>query len=210
MAVVLLVACQPPHVQLAPLPPTATPGQRVQAYGQLHAVSEKTTWSTSCSGRGGCSTSVQKTLLLADGTHVHYPEDLLPVVAPDSGAARAVHASLRAKRKSRNYGLLALASVAALGFVAIRSFPPPDDGFSTASKVGLALTGGATLVTAFASWHYYYEAAALFGDANELYNDGLAQQLDVCADGFRIVPCETMPAPGTAPLQPPSATLPAR
>ncbi len=210
MAVVLLVACQPPHGPLAPLPPMATPGQRVQAYADLHAVSEKTTWQTTCGGRGGCSTRVQRTLRLTNGTQVHYPEDLLPVLAPDSAAARAVHASLGAKRKSRNYALLALAGVAAFAFVAVSSLPAPEDEFSTTAKVGLLTTGAVTLVTAFASWHYYFQSAALFGDANELYNDGLAEQLNLCADGLRIVPCETMPAPGTAPLQPPSATLPVR
>src|SRR5215475_6072593 len=74
-------ACAKPHVTLPMVPPDLAPEQRVQMFTELRATKELTT-TTTC--RRGCSTTVEKTLYLANGTEIYYPEDLLPVVASDS------------------------------------------------------------------------------------------------------------------------------
>ncbi|HEY5947957.1 MAG TPA: hypothetical protein VIV40_20815 [Kofleriaceae bacterium] len=193
VVVVVLVGCKP-HVTLVPPPPDATPDQRVQAFNQLHAVSEKTTTTTSCGGGGGCSTTVEKELNLANGTRVYYPDDLLPVVHPESESAREVHAARRAVSRQRTWALAALGF--AIGGVVI--FTQTDNG-----KAAFLIGGGGILVSAFFAWRNYFESIDHISRANETYNAGLAQRLDVCVSGFYVVPCETT----TGPTPPPAAPV---
>src|SRR4051812_16969413 len=85
-----LVAC---HVDLRLPPQPWRPDQRVAAYNQLAATKERITYSN----KGGSS----RTLILADGREVRYPEDLLPVVPPDSVTARKARAAGDAGHKYR-------------------------------------------------------------------------------------------------------------
>ena len=66
----LVSACSKPHVMLPAVTPNLTPEQRVQMFKELYATREDTMTTTSCGEGGGCSTSVEKTLYLANGTQV--------------------------------------------------------------------------------------------------------------------------------------------
>jgi len=208
--IVLVSACSKPHVTLPTMSPNLTPEQRVQMFNELHATWEKT---TNCGGGEGC-----KTLYLANGVRVHHPEDLLPVVEPDSITSRAIRDVHKARRKALGYSGVALASLA--GLITIVSFwfergfgqtyPGLDEmpfRFSSSEKVGLLVTGAGMLVGMFGSWHYNRQAGESWGKANENYNAGLAQRLAVCISGFAVVPCESSPT--AAPVSsPPTGLLP--
>ncbi|HXJ48159.1 MAG TPA: hypothetical protein VNF91_03235, partial [Candidatus Acidoferrum sp.] len=197
----LVSACSKPHVMLPAVTPNMTPEQRVQMFQDLYATREHTRTTTICGGRGGCSTSVEKTLYLANGTQIYHPEDLLPVVEPDSTTARAVRDVHVQRRKALAYGGLSLVSL--VGFIAI-GFTKVEAGgtsFSTAEKVGLLATIGGLLVGGFGAWYHNNQAAESWGEANESYNASLAQRLDVCTSGFAVVPCESPPAPATPPTR---------
>jgi hypothetical protein len=192
--VVLVVAGCKPHVTLVPPPPNATPEQRVQAFNQLHAVSEKTTWTSSCRSTGGCSTTVDKTLYLANGTQVHHEEDLLPMLPPESEPAREIHAAQHARSRQTTWALIGVGGM--LGtFALLASMDHPG--------LGLGVGFGIGVIGGFQAYKYHYKAADHVGRANETYNPALAQRLNVCVDGFHVVPCEnavapTLPAPPIA------------
>jgi hypothetical protein len=188
-----------PHVQLGPLPTNMAAGQRVQIYNELHATAERERTTTSCSSQGGCSTSVERTLFLANGTEVHHAEDLLPLVSSDSAAARSVHAATRSRQNQRNFTLLAVAGMFVLAVVGASVLSDEDGGgaLSGPTKLGLAIGGAAALVGSFGAYHYHYQAADEQGEANGQYNDGLARRLQVCVSGIYVVPCEA-----TASLKP--------
>lgn len=202
VVVLALVACNPqPHVQLGPLPPNLPPMRRVQLFNDLHATFERTTETTSCSNRGGCSTSVQRTLYLANGTQVHHPEDILPVVAPDSAAARSVRTVQNAQSKRRIFTIIAVAGVI-VGAISVKTaFDNEEVDFSGGTKLGLIGGGLAFLVGSIGGYYYYAEATDAHGEANVQYNDGLARALDVCVRGLDVVACEAQSSPST--LAPP-------
>jgi len=205
----LVSACGKPHVMLPTVSPNLTSEQRVQMFNELYATWEKT---TNCGGGVAC-----KALYLANGVRVYHPEDLLPVVGPESITARAVRDVHKARRKALGYSGVALASLA--GLITIVSFwfersrfgqtyPGFDEmpfRFSSSEKVGLLVTGAGTLVGIFGSWHYNRQAGASWGEVNESYNAGLAQRLAVCISGFAVVPCESSPT--AAPVSPPPPGL---
>ena len=190
IAIAMVSACSRPHVTLPTVPPDLLPEQRVQMFNQLYATRENTVITTSCQAGGGCSTNVDKTLYLANGTQVYHPEDLLPVVGPDSATARAVHNMHEERRKVRTYGLLTMACMAGSFFFL---FKGDELGSSALVKVGLPATFGGALLSAFLGRHHFRAATAYWSEANESYNAGLAQRLRVCTSGFAIAPCESAP-----------------
>lgn len=195
------IGCSKPHVTLV-LPPTLTPEQRVQTYYELRALVEKTTSTRRCGPRGGCTTEVDKTLHLANGTVVHHVADLLPLVLPDSESAHAVHAARRARTRVKMW--TAAVFTVALGTLLLWTYT--DD-----TRVFLA-GAGAMAITGLFLRHDYNEATDHTGRANMSFNDGLAERLYLCVDAMRLVPCETLPPPGAprpTPRPPPHDTLPA-
>jgi hypothetical protein len=189
---VVVAGCKP-HVTLVPPPAGASPEQRVQAFNQLHAVSEKTTWTTSCGGGGGCSTTVEKTLYLANGTQVHHEEDILPLLPPDSEPAREVHAAQRARSRQTLWALGAVGGF--LGsFILLAQADHPG--------LGLGIGLGFGVVGGWFAYQNHYEAADHVSRANATYNAGLARTLNVCVAGFYVVPCETSTTPTPPPLPP--------
>jgi hypothetical protein len=193
----LLAGCnRHPHVQLGPLPTNMSTGQRVQIYNDLHATAERETTTTSCSNQGGCSSSIHRTLFLANGTEVHHAEDLLPLLSPDSHAARSAQASLRSQQNQRNFTLLGVAGMVVVAIVGM-SILSDDDGdgeLSSGVKLGLVAGGATALVGSFGAYHYHTKAADEQGEANTHYNAGLARRLDVCVSGIYVVPCEATAA----------------
>jgi hypothetical protein len=193
--VALASACSRPHVTLPAVSPNMTAEQRVQMFNELHATGERTLTTTSCGGGGGCSTNVQKTLYLANGTQVHHPEDLLPVVGPESVTARAVGDVHKARRKALGYAGISLAS--AVGFITIALISisgddlEPGFGFSGPAKLGMLATGAGVVVGSIGAWYQKRRAAEHWGVANESYNVGLGERLAVCTSGFAVVPCES-------------------
>lgn len=93
----VLGACGHPHYSLSAPSPSAPPAERMQAFYRLHAsaVGEQTT----CSNRGGCSST--QYLVLADGTEIWHPEDLAPVVAPQSEAGASMNRLLQLQERAR-------------------------------------------------------------------------------------------------------------
>ena len=199
----MVSACSRPHVTLPTVPLDLLPEQRVQMFYQLYATRENTVTTTTCQSGGGCSTNVDKTLYLANGTQVYDPEDLVPVVSPDSATARAVHNVHEERRKVRTYGMLAMACMAGSFFFL---FKGDDLGSSALVKVGLPVTFGGALISAVLGRHHFRAATAYWSEANESYNAGLAQRLRVCTNGLAIAPCESAP-PSAPSLTPPPFPL---
>lgn len=194
MVVGLAVAsCAPPHVALR-LPPNPTPEQRVAAYHALAAESEKTTW-TECGV--GCASGIEKTLRLTNGTSVHYAEDLLPVLPVNSVAAREVDQALTAKLHARYASMFMLASLVGFGLAGAHWMNASDERIEPDPTASEAILIGTSLVGMIAGglfvWHYDGQYAKHFGAANRAYNDGLAEQLNVCVSGYALVACETLP-----------------
>lgn len=137
--------------------PDLAPEQRVQMFTELRATKELTT--TTCTR--GCSTTVEKTLYLANGMEVYYPEDVLPVVASDSITARAVHNVQEQRRKSYVYGGIALVSAAVLIVTSLsvyssfeERFLSDQPTFSTPERLGLLVGGGGLLVGGIGSTYH--------------------------------------------------------
>jgi hypothetical protein len=204
MALVLIAACSRPHVNLA-LPPNPSPEDRVQAFTALHATGEDTEITSTCRGGGGCSTNIEKTLHLANGTDVYHADDLLPVVSDDSPTAQSVRAMHNSRSKQTRYGLYALGSFVAFVVIAFQGFSASDGGgMPLPYKLGMVGTGVGALVFAYGSYHYHWEAADHWGQANRNFNQSLAQRLNVCVVGLGVVPCEQGDAT-RPPWLPPSA-----
>ncbi len=198
----LVNGCSKPHVVLPAVTPNMTPEQRVQMFNELHATGEDTTTTSFCGPRA-CSTKTEKTLHLANGTQVYHPEDLLPIVGADSITARAVSSVHEHRRKALVYTGVGLASVVgliAIGRIAIESH---ETSFSTPEKLGLVAIVAGLLVGGFGTWYHDHQATEYWGEANENYNTGLAQRLDVCTSGFAVVACESAPPPATRRVMPP-------
>jgi hypothetical protein len=215
IAVVALVcACSKPHVMLPAVSPNMTPEQRVQMFDELHAIGENTTTTTSCGVGAGaaCSTKIEKTLYLANGTRVYHPEDLLPVVGLDSITARAIRNVHKHRRKALGYTGISFASMAGLLAMATRVIIGESESyFSTPEKIGLVVIGSGLVVGMFGASYHKRQAVKSWRDANENYNAGLAQRLGVCTSSFIVVPCESTTMPPSAPAPssaPPGMTKP--
>lgn len=207
---VAATACTRPHVNLS-LPPNLPPEQRVATYNQLRGAYEETEIVTSC-GRNGCSSSEHRSVRLANGTQVHHPEDLLPLVQPGSATARHVQARDSAAHRGRMAGLVAAAAILA-GTGLMFSSAGSDDGMGFREKLGIGIIvlgglGGGGAV-------YYFRGRELEATsrAYDSFSADLAERLQVCVNGLMVAPCEALgPAPAlpAAPAGPaPSAAAPA-
>jgi hypothetical protein len=210
--VICLAACADPHVTLKAPAPNITPAERVAMFKALEPVGHET---VEVSQNHGPWHLASTTLILADGTHVVVPQDLLPVVAPDSDTARAARASAAARHRVKTWlyvGIGAtIASAVVLGsFVFGGSSPVPEE----------YLFPGAALATAvpfYAARHEHQEELQLRMQAFSTYTRDLGMRLDVCAHGLEVIACETPvtpnapgmvapSAPSSAPTQPAPAT----
>ena len=176
-----------PHVALQPPPPSLTPTQRVQAFESLRGVTEKTEMTTSCH-RGACSTEVKNGLVLANGIEVWHAEDIAPVIAADSAAARHLTDVRAANERRSMWGWVAFAGAAGGigGAIAIG-----EAGASDRVIFGTFLLGVTTFLVGGVGrgWNTYLRSQAT-RKAFETYNDGVARRLGLCVIGLAIVPCE--------------------
>src|SRR5690242_16820370 len=100
LVAVAVISCGPPHVTVHPLPPNATPQQRMWFWQQYRPTGEITETFRSCGGTGvhyGCNSSSNKGLVFADGQVVRDPTDLEQLVSPTSQTAEKVH-------RTKSYG----------------------------------------------------------------------------------------------------------
>lgn len=176
-----LVAC---HADLRLPPQPWRPDQRVAAYNQLAATHER----VYTSGNGASS----RTLIIGDGREIRYPEDLRPVVPPDSPTGRMARRAAEVGPKSR-WLLVGGAASAFAGFVftAHAEFADGDTGI-----VGpVLLAGGLVALGVGLYYHVVYSHAT--NNAYETYDDDLAAALHVCASGLAVVPCEDAQQPAS-------------
>ena len=171
------------HVQLQAPPPSAPLQARVKAYNALKATSYSL---VETRDQYGILLRRQPNLLnLADGKEVHYPEDLLPVVAPDSACALAVKRYLPAVRTAHmlsavgytvafGAGAWMLASLGNLG----SSAGGANTGLTQFEVAGaVSLTGALVAAIARLVWGSRADAAA--EAAYRSYDQGLRARLRI-------------------------------
>lgn len=158
------------HVNIRPAPPPTAPfAARVHYYNQHRSLSS----AIIPTGMG--------TQVLANGTVISYPTDLLPAVDNDSNAARA----MRAEADSHN--VVAIITGIALGVfvasgLAMGGYAAASQGRgSAAAYITLASTGGAGLLTAVTTARLSgYFFTALHQQSQLTYEPGLRDRLALC------------------------------
>lgn len=208
VVVVALAACAEPHVALHGPTATTTPAERVAMFHALERAGQDT---IQISRNNGPYQLAGARLVLGDGTRVELPEDLLPVVPPDSDTARAARASSAVGHRANTwmyigFGALAASVITVVAVETERVSIGAPDGY---------LFAGAALVTGlpfFAARQQRQEELQLRMQAFTTYTRDLGIKLDVCAHGLEVVPCEApqpIQPPGLAPsLQTPTAVPP--
>ncbi|HEY4176461.1 MAG TPA: hypothetical protein VGM90_06505 [Kofleriaceae bacterium] len=179
----VLAACAPRHVTIAPPAPTLSPDQRVQYF----MANEPTkTDSYFVSYDGGPKELTGQVLVLANRTEVDAPEDLLPLVGPDTATARAARAAVDARR-SRLVAIVTyygLAAATLLSFDRRRDVVGVDHTYVTG---GLAV---GALLGYLVERHYRYEENQQRAVAFSAYTRDLGDRLNVCAHGLQVIACE--------------------
>jgi hypothetical protein len=176
------------HKTLPAPPPTLTPEQRIKWFDALAGASELTTWTTTCQG-ASCSTSTAKKMTLGNGTVIDEPDDLSPLVAPESPTAQHIRASDLARHHGNQWMIAATSVVASALVLALAT--DHTDLFSdrTATVIlGPALAFG--LFGTYAGHDDYETSVRAAGAAYESYTKDLADHLQICVLNMQLVPCE--------------------
>lgn len=193
-----MLACHP-HVELRAPDAAASGPERISSYERLHARSTHETHITYANEYGAVvgAARVVDYLQLADGQRVYHPEDLMPVLPPDSSAYAAADRSRAKMKTARTLNGIGWGAVGVGGAVMLVGAATVDiDGTNTGALLapliiggGIALVGTAiTIVSGGFARKAMDEKATAF----ELYNDGLATRLDVCANDKVLVPCSEL------------------
>ncbi|MFO0626507.1 MAG: hypothetical protein U0325_12910 [Polyangiales bacterium] len=208
------------HVQLpSPPPREAPPPQRLAFYLQHRPVALNTMTSVFVNryGYAGTTTSVQG-VLLGNGTTVQMPEDLHPLVDPESVTAQSAERSRQARGVAG--GLLAgglVATGVGIGLL-IPALSSVGDRASSGSggidngllwtSVGLSLAGA--VLALIAGYGPGATASQERVNAFAALDASLRRRLDLCESGLGVVDCAThTPAvPALQPLYPVAPTLP--
>jgi hypothetical protein len=197
LVAVAVIGCGPPHVTVHPLPPNATPQQRMAMWQQYRPTGELTEMIRSCNGHG-CATSSNKGLVFADGQLVRDPTDLEQLVSPTSQTTQHVE-------HARSYGHRALLVELATAVVVGSGFwvaSHAEEGSSDV-KTGIGIMVGGLLLGGIGIAVEMHSAHAERDAAFHWYPHDLADQLHLCFNGLAVVPCETV-TPGTTPAPDPN------
>lgn len=199
----LASACATPHVKLEAPAHDAPVEARVAAYERLGASHvDRPKWVTRPSysaGRQGSSTSLQRPkLVLTDGRVLENPEDILPVVPPDSLSAYFVQRSIDDKAWAR-FGLH-LAIGGFVGGIGVSAMGLAFDRDHSA-RLGLILTGTVvTAITTFGGIFYGLakstDAKYRAADAFHAYDRDLLERLDLCKTEDGVAACASRPEEG--------------
>jgi len=194
----LVTACHG-HVSLEAPPRNAPSDARVKAFRErLQPVThEESAYAVAWTEDAGMTRfqlpdiPVDDHLLLADGTQVIYPEDLLAVLPPYSPAASAA-ADSRDDRRAGAWlnagGWLLTAASLALVLVPPRVSNTSQFDLGTMIGGGLLFSGG--LVSFYIGGTYERAAEQRKKEAFELYELGLLDHLGLCLDGAVMRACE--------------------
>jgi hypothetical protein len=199
LVVVVVAACgaSVDHIAVTPLPPNPTPDQRMWFWEAYRPRGDVIEYVTRC--YHGCSTTKNKVIQLADGRVVHDPEDLAPLVAPDSRTLREAHRANSTAQSGRWWTLGGLAMIAG-GLVLGADGNQSDDTTERNVGIGVMVVGLATAVIAGSiTRSTVYDARSA---AFAWYPHDLADNLHVCFNGTTVTPCE-LNTPGAPPPPPP-------
>lgn len=205
-ALLLVTACTPrqaPHQTLVAPSATAPEAERIAAHERLFARAD------AVSGvRGG--TMRTDFLILGDGTRIHHPEDLIPVVDPASPTARAAAKSAAASesvRRSHSRSVVPWYVAGAgigVGTVMMFSGVRSDDG-SALTLAGTGLMVGSLVGGLVVGMLLEGDVGARHAEARDervsafaTYNDDLVKRLALCTEAGAILPCAA-PADTEAP-----------
>jgi len=197
LGLVVVAGCGAPsveHVQLAPLPPSPTPDQRVWIFNAVRPRGELTESTTTCDRHGGCFTTTNGAIELPDGRTVRDPEDLAPLVAPESVTLAHARKANRAAGRLAWWGAGAITALAG-GFLV--SMNGHDNGNDTELEIGLGVAVGGLMLGAMAG---YIERDTINDErraAFASYPKDLAARLSLCPSGQLVMPCEQQ-VPGAA------------
>jgi len=196
-----LAACAEPHVMLKAPAPSITPADRVAMFKALEPTKQET---LTISRNHGPKELAGAGLILANGSEIQLPEDLLPVVAPDSDTARAARASAAAGHRANTWMYIGY-TVAVTSIIGLVTYEAgdPDVAFSDNYLWGAALL--ATGVPFYIAHHDRHEELQLRMQAFSTYTRDLGMRLDVCAHGLEVIACETPVAPNAPGMVAPSA-----
>jgi len=169
----------------------------VEWFNALRPVETTVETSYTCGQGRGCFRTEDTWIRLANGTAVHVPEDLRPLLPPNSETERHIAARDRASRNTTLFGLTG--AVALLGgFMYVSSATDLDTGTTntTDQNIGYGLIAGG-LIAAIAAWHYQSVTFAETRRAFGAYADDLATTFRICTTGLQVVACGDG-APGSA------------
>jgi hypothetical protein len=200
------------HVAFPRAPPRDAPYvARVQAYNAYRPLAVQYTTTVSNSRYGGSSVSTVATgLLLANGTRVVYPEDLIPLAGDPSPMTNMARETLRVQSIGTalvwsGFGALLVGTGLVVGgFMSL--FTGSVSGNSAA--LPLMVTGGAFMLTApiiltLIGGGFGVAAARNRETAYQLFEPSLRQNLGLCGDGTQLGDCPTADSsPGTNALPP--------
>jgi hypothetical protein len=182
VAFVFIAGCiVPPHHTLS-APPADAPGDaRMEAFTRLRPDKRML---LSCSGR--CTSS--QYLVLGDGKEIKHPEDLAPVIAPQTPAGESMRRILTLHARRRFWAKVLLIGLASGGAIAIAAATLDSRplGIAAAGLIGGALVIGIGGM-AVQGMKETLEMSTLF----DSYEAGLAARLNLCARGTIVIPCES-------------------
>jgi hypothetical protein len=204
------------HVPLPEAPTTASHPVRMQAYHTFRPVSMQYTTTVSYGRYGVTGMSTAATgLMLANGTNVFFPEDLVPLAGANSPTAVAAREHESANNTAdiltwSGVGAsvlgMALFSWGMLG--GFNSFSSSSSGFG----VPLMITGGVLSlgggITVLVGSGFRGHAARQREAAYQLYDQSLRQNLGLCGDGSQLGDCApSTGGDGAVPPPPPNPNV---
>lgn len=177
------------HVPLRAPDPSASLEQRVDAYADLQIAGQMDVITLQ---RGVPVSRTADFLVLANGSRIYFPEDLLAVVAADSPTARAARRSVSARHKKWWwYGGGVAATIGGLSLMAYDEGQRPDGTYEygPAGSAGAALALVGVLGGLFGFFYYNKQTNDEKVTAFTTYDRSLRRALDLCVDELRLVDC---------------------